>query len=181
MASKRTIKDLLGNIEAMNKGQRRTIDGVKVYLNADGDYSVMVGDATQRYASPRNVAKVVKTGQHLTEVPTPTREQAPAKPKSRKAEAKRELATQVILALGALADQIVDANIADDGPFALIRAEYTADEIRAMVSLWVHHLPADRARWVEVLPAPDRSDWRDAPAAPATPAAEPEVTPETAE
>ena len=170
MTSKRTIKDLEGNVAAIDKGKKRTIDGVRVYLNADGDYSVMVGDATQRYASPRNVARVIKAGKHLTETPTAQREQAAEpKPKSRKAEAKRELATQIVLAIGALVAQVQDANVADDGPFALIRAEFDADQIAAMASLWVHHLPADRERWVTVLPAPDRSDWRT----PVTPAAEP--------
>jgi hypothetical protein len=50
----------------------------------------------------------------------------------------------------------------------LILAEFGTEDIRKMVSLWVHHLPADRARWVAVLPAPDRSDWR-APASGAAP------------
>lgn len=161
MASKRTIKDLEGNVAAIDKGKKRTIDGVRVYLNADGDYSVMVGDTTQRYASPRNVARVIKSGKHLTETPTATRERT-EKPVSRKAEAKRDLATRVVLAIAAMADALGD----DDLPVA----EFGRDEVRKMVSLWVHHLPADRARWVEVLPAPDRSDWREAPAAPATPA-----------
>lgn len=82
-----------------------------------------------------------------------------------KADAKRLLATHVALAIAELTSRIVDTNLADTTPetaeFRAILASFSNDEIRSIASTWVHHIPADRERWVAAgLPKPDRSDWR---------------------
>ena len=35
------------------------------------------------------------------------------------------------------------------------------DAVAMCAASWIHHLPADRERWVKAgLPKPNRSDWR---------------------
>lgn len=66
----------------------------------------------------------------------------PAKAVAEKRNAKRELATDLIEAVGKFA-----ATLSDDE--------------KKTIAQWLHHLPADRERWVASgLPKPDRSDWR---------------------
>lgn len=83
-----------------------------------------------------------------------------AKTGSAKRDSKRELATLVIEAIAK-----VVANLPADSP---VFEGLSADEIGKIVPNWVHHLPADRERWVASgLPTPDRSDWRTDEASPA--------------
>lgn len=74
------------------------------------------------------------------------------KPKAVKAEAKRDLATRVVEAIADMVKSLPDDALALQG--------MTREEAARCASTWVHHLPADRERWVKVLPKPDRSDWR---------------------
>lgn len=100
-----------------------------------------------------------------TPAPTPEPVKVEQTPKATKADAKRLLATHVVLAIASLTAQIADTNLADasedTAEFRAILGSFTPDEIRTIASTWVHHLPADRERWVAAgLPKPDRSDWR---------------------
>jgi len=67
--------------------------------------------------------------------------------------ARKELATMCVEALAAM----VNALPADH---PVVREVGGQEKARVMVTSWIHHLPADRTRWLAVLPKPDRSDWR---------------------
>lgn len=107
--------------------------------------------------------------QHQSEVEellTPS--QTPAKTTATgngKAEAKRLLATLVAQAIADMAAKLADTNMADTtdetADYRFVNSHFTQDEILKIASTWVHHIPADRERWVAMgLPKPDRSDWR---------------------
>jgi hypothetical protein len=69
---------------------------------------------------------------------------------SAKQAAKRELATLVV-------EQAYKAVL----KYCAENTDMTQEEAAKFVSHWLHHLPADRERWVAAgLPKPDRSDWR---------------------
>ena len=76
----------------------------------------------------------------VTTPPTPEPKPEP-KPQAEKLNAKRALADEVIAALGILA-----------------KGKSAEDQLT--ISKWVHHLPADHAAWLKVLPNPGRSDWK---------------------
>jgi hypothetical protein len=82
-----------------------------------------------------------------------------------KRDAKRVLATLMVEAMASRIQEILDTNIADTDPETAdaraILAGIGNEEIWRTVSHWIHHFPADRARWTASgMPAPDRSDWR---------------------
>jgi len=86
-----------------------------------------------------------------------------------KRDARRMLATLMIEAMAQKLNEILETNLADttqntkDQRFVL--AGMSNEEISRTASHWVHHLPADKTRWLASgFPAPDRSDWRDAQA-----------------
>jgi hypothetical protein len=83
-----------------------------------------------------------------------------------KAEAKRLLATMVAQAIAKMLTELADVNMAGDdqdgADYRFINAHFTQEEAAITAATWVHHIPADRERWVAMgLPKPDRSDWRD--------------------
>ena len=96
-------------------------------------------------------------------------------PKTKKAgsqgkrDARRMLATLMIEAMAAELATILDTNMATgeqdaDADRAFILRGMTSAEILTTTSHWVHHLPADKTRWLASgMPAPDRSDWREVP------------------
>lgn len=95
-------------------------------------------------------------------------QQAKTAPKaaSTKKQAKNELATLVAEAAGQMVADLLDANLADDGPLAQRAALVTSgfasdDDIRQCVAQWLHGMPVYRERFLAVLPRPDRSDWRE--------------------
>lgn len=61
---------------------------------------------------------------------------------------KRELATALVRA----AAEVLGDSVVMNG--------MNPDEAARNISHWLHHLPADRTAWPQVLPKPDRSDWR---------------------
>lgn len=75
-------------------------------------------------------------------------------PAGAKRAAKTELATRAVEAIAAMVK-----DLPADNP--LVTALGGPDEVAKCAAHWVHHLPADRERWVAAgLPKPDRSDWR---------------------
>jgi hypothetical protein len=74
--------------------------------------------------------------------------ETPAKAQSAKRAAKRELASLVVEAAARVMTLTPPAGM-------------TEDDVAKAIAHWLHHLPADRERWVATgLPKPDRSDWR---------------------
>jgi hypothetical protein len=71
--------------------------------------------------------------------------------KTRIRDGKRALALMVVQAVAEMIETADPSALLDVGGKA---------EARIIASSWIHHLPADHAAWVQLLPAPDRSDWR---------------------
>lgn len=95
---------------------------------------------------------------------------------SGKAEAKRVLATLVARSIAQMLDGLADENSEDS---KAILAQFTKDECAVMAATWIHHIPADRTRWVGFgLPRPDRSDWREADPTDTPTAPDPDADPE---
>lgn len=83
---------------------------------------------------------------------------ASAKNGNGKAEAKRLLATLVARSIAQMLEGLPTEN-SEDSKFIL--ANFSQEEAAITAATWVHHIPADRERWVAMgLPKPDRSDWR---------------------
>jgi hypothetical protein len=101
---------------------------------------------------------------------TPATDSVPAGTKSNgngKAEAKRLLATMVAKAIAEMLTELANVNMAgddqDEADYRFINGHFSQEEAAITAATWVHHIPADRERWVAMgLPKPDRSDWRDA-------------------
>lgn len=97
---------------------------------------------------------------------TPATTEASAGTKSNgnsKATAKRTLATLVARSIAQMLEGLAEEAKGDpDGEAALILANFSQEEAAITAATWVHHIPADRERWVAMgLPKPDRSDWRE--------------------
>lgn len=99
---------------------------------------------------------------------TPATTEVPAGTKSNgngKAEAKRLLATMVAKSIAGMLEELANVNMAGDdqdgADYRFINAHFSQEEAAVTAATWVHHIPADRERWVAMgLPRPDRSDWR---------------------
>lgn len=85
------------------------------------------------------------------------------KPKSAavKRDSKRALATIVVEAIAAGVVAALDAEPGNKSADAvLVLAGMDRAEALRTTSQWIHHLPADRDRWLATeLPKPERSDW----------------------
>ena len=91
--------------------------------------------------------------------PAPKAAAAKAAANGSQRNAKRELATRVVLAVAAMVEALTAEQLGVDGNKAKAITAARA-EAATMVSTWIHHIPADREQWVKALPKPDRSDWR---------------------
>jgi hypothetical protein len=109
-------------------------------------------------------AKPARRGRKAQTEPTPeTNGETPATAaRTAKRDAKRDLATRVVLAAAEMVERLDGSELAMLGVDVNDAKAMTEarEEVARTVSLWLHHLPADRDQWVKVLPKPDRSDWR---------------------
>lgn len=101
-------------------------------------------------SKPQSAAK--PAGKATPAKPTTKAAGAKAAPAAQARDGKRFLATQIVLALGAMVKGLTAEQLKTAG--------MTRAEAATAISTWVHHIPADRDQWVKVLPKPDRSDWR---------------------
>lgn len=107
--------------------------------------------STRKTPAKASTAAKPTTPKTSTSKPAPKPAEAP-KPNTQ--EIKRELATRCVEAIAAM----VKGLPADD---PIVKALGGRPEVARVAAHWVHHLPADRARWVKAgLPKPNRSDWR---------------------
>ncbi|HLY75921.1 MAG TPA: hypothetical protein VKU80_17510 [Planctomycetota bacterium] len=77
--------------------------------------------------------------------------------------AKTLLATLVAEAAGRVVADLQNENVlspSSPDAAAILAGFATAPEIAQCVAQWLHGMPVDRARFLKVLPRPDRSDWR---------------------
>ena len=110
---------------------------------AESDYANDADKAYDVYSSAVLFQDCVSLPGAKTSKPKPK----PASTKMTR-EQKTELATAVVRA----AAEVLGDSVVMNG--------LSKDEAAKAVSHWLHHLPADRAAWPQILPKPDRSDWR---------------------
>lgn len=176
-----TASEVYSKISAMERGQRKTINGAKVYLpRSGGGFMVTIAEVTEHYGNPTDASHAILEGAHPARATvTPIRrrgcirtgdpradraardeqigraiDNAIADSNARQATrrtAKQDLATRVAIALGALLSDL-------EGSAAL--EGMTLEEAGQTLANWIHHLPVDRSAWPASLPRPDRSNWR---------------------
>lgn len=103
--------------------------------------TVVVGDA---YPTEDGHAKLV-----VVETQTPAS-------KASKREGKQALARLVVEAI----DAALKGLTMDNEDHAVILAAMTQDQAARTTAQWIHHLPTGGVWPAEILPKPDRSDWR---------------------
>lgn len=89
---------------------------------------------------------------HATLVTSNGTEPTAPKATSVKRNAKQDLARRAVLALDAMVKNLTDSDAALAG--------LTRDEAAKTVSQWIHHFPTGGEWPAEVLPKPDRSNWK---------------------
>jgi hypothetical protein len=116
---------------------------------------VRSADGTDQVSAPQHEALPNQMGPELEASSAPAARTA-------KRDAKRDLATRVVLAAAEMVERLDGSELAMLGVDVNDAKAMTEarEEVARTVSLWLHHLPADRDEWVKVLPKPDRSDWR---------------------